>query len=447
MQILKITPEIIKNISIVKQIISFRNWYMTYSKIDNKIQMNKLDEFKRLDLDELNEEIINIKSEEDYRYSKLKSIFWDEYRNGALIYNDSNIIGFIKNIDYMYDKIYLLDPILDPELNFEDILLLLIRYYSSEKKYIAICIDFKTMINQKYHINDICKKLNIPYYDNNTIEDSKIFSLYIPLTTYQCDIKSFFKLNIILYNPQTENLKIEYKNINIRIVKCNNIYQVLFNTPLMIDENYIKSHDDIFFDFEICDKKQNFMFLNIHKNHDKMSCCSLCCESRRYNKLQKNIELANFAFSSMILLHSFEISNDIKYNQKFYDYLLMIDSLINIPKIKKMIDTDNKTERIIYNNMDNQYVYLIIEREFIKTKENIYAIGKTTQPTKRFTQYPKGSNLIKLEKVSNCHNCETIIKKEFAKNFIQRKDIGTEYFEGDINDMCILMSDICNAMR
>ena len=45
--------------------------------------------------------------------------------------------------------------------------------------------------------------------------------------------------------------------------------------------------------------------------------------------------------------------------------------------------------------MDTQYIYLLQEREFIKTKEPIYKIGKTKQVNnKRFGQYPKGSVLL-----------------------------------------------------
>ncbi len=42
-------------------------------------------------------------------------------------------------------------------------------------------------------------------------------------------------------------------------------------------------------------------------------------------------------------------------------------------------------------------IYLIIEREFLKTDENIIKIGKTTQPLlKRYNSYPKGSKLMSI---------------------------------------------------
>jgi hypothetical protein len=50
------------------------------------------------------------------------------------------------------------------------------------------------------------------------------------------------------------------------------------------------------------------------------------------------------------------------------------------------------------------YIYLLQEREFIKTKENIYKLGKTKQENlKRIQNYPNGTKLIiQLE----CENCD-----------------------------------------
>lgn len=78
------------------------------------------------------------------------------------------------------------------------------------------------------------------------------------------------------------------------------------------------------------------------------------------------------------------------------------------------------------------YIYLVKEREFIKTNENIYKIGRSKQEnTKRFLQYPKGSELILQEVCIDCIKTEKMIINEFKKHFIHRKDIGNEYFEGD----------------
>lgn len=88
-------------------------------------------------------------------------------------------------------------------------------------------------------------------------------------------------------------------------------------------------------------------------------------------------------------------------------------------------------------------IYMLIEREFIKTEENIYKIGKTKKTIKhRLKQYPKNSKLIISKNVKNCDVAEKILILEFKKQFAQRKDIGREYFEGDIDDMINLFNNV-----
>ena len=82
--------------------------------------------------------------------------------------------------------------------------------------------------------------------------------------------------------------------------------------------------------------------------------------------------------------------------------------------------------------MATNYIYLLQEREFLKTKENIFKVGMTTkQNHERFNQYPKGSILLFQLICDNCKNIEKQIITIFKENFIQRKDIGTEYFQGN----------------
>jgi hypothetical protein len=86
--------------------------------------------------------------------------------------------------------------------------------------------------------------------------------------------------------------------------------------------------------------------------------------------------------------------------------------------------------------MKANYIYLLQEREFIKTKERIFKIGKTTQENcKRFRQYPKGSVLYFQIKCKDCDKTEKQLLAIFKKKYKQRKDIGNEYFEGNHNHM------------
>jgi hypothetical protein len=101
---------------------------------------------------------------------------------------------------------------------------------------------------------------------------------------------------------------------------------------------------------------------------------------------------------------------------------------------------------------DYSCIYLVKEREFIKTNENIIKVGYSYQDNLgRFKNYPKGSKLLFQIYVENGQECEKQILKAFKQLFINRKDIGSEYFEGNIKLMrnIILfyvdeMENICN---
>lgn len=92
----------------------------------------------------------------------------------------------------------------------------------------------------------------------------------------------------------------------------------------------------------------------------------------------------------------------------------------------------------------SNYIYLLQEREFITTKQNIYKLGKTKQENlRRFKQYPKGSKLIIQQVCDDCDMLETQLIRYFKNKYIHRKDIGNEYFEGDNNEM---VKDIHNKI-
>jgi hypothetical protein len=107
-------------------------------------------------------------------------------------------------------------------------------------------------------------------------------------------------------------------------------------------------------------------------------------------------------------------------------------------KIETKYYTFNLT--ITMNAFITNYVYLIQEREFIKTKENIYKVGMTKKENHtRFNHYPKGSVLLFQMICNNCKNIEKQIIKLFKEKFKHRRDIGNEYFEGDYKYMIDLI--------
>ena len=96
--------------------------------------------------------------------------------------------------------------------------------------------------------------------------------------------------------------------------------------------------------------------------------------------------------------------------------------------------------------MTTNYIYLLQEREFLKTKENVFKVGMTTkQNHERFNQYPKGSILLFQMICENCKNMENQIITSFKEKFTQRKDIGTEYFQGNYKNMIDIIYSTLNC--
>jgi len=89
-----------------------------------------------------------------------------------------------------------------------------------------------------------------------------------------------------------------------------------------------------------------------------------------------------------------------------------------------------------------EFIYLIREREFIKTNEFIYKIGRSKQRAcARVNDYPNGSLLECDFRVDNCIEKERQIINLLTSKYRRRLDIGNEYFEGDRNE---IMKDIFN---
>lgn len=78
------------------------------------------------------------------------------------------------------------------------------------------------------------------------------------------------------------------------------------------------------------------------------------------------------------------------------------------------------------------YIYIVHEREFINANLHIYKIGNSESIARRLPQYPKGSNLKFCVQTCNFVAFEKDIIKLFDDKFVQKKDIGREYYEGDV---------------
>lgn len=95
----------------------------------------------------------------------------------------------------------------------------------------------------------------------------------------------------------------------------------------------------------------------------------------------------------------------------------------------------NKHNIFKENEIEEGYLYIIIEREFIRMNENIYKIGCTNDIIRRYKQYPKDSKIIYtiIHKKYKEIEKKWLLKLNDNKKLIKRKDIGQEYYEGDYN--------------
>ena len=90
----------------------------------------------------------------------------------------------------------------------------------------------------------------------------------------------------------------------------------------------------------------------------------------------------------------------------------------------------------IMKQIHTNYIYLLHEREFIRTSENVYKVGMTRQPNlERFHNYPKGSILLFQMECFDCRFVESIVLQVFKDRFDKCCFYGNEYFKGNKKDM------------
>lgn len=114
------------------------------------------------------------------------------------------------------------------------------------------------------------------------------------------------------------------------------------------------------------------------------------------------------------------------------------------PQLNSLILPDYKpTELNLENN--EHYIYCLIEREFIKTGETIYKVGKSNHIFKRMNSYPKGSRVLAVFRVNNCHKVEKDLLLALDTNpKIQRAPhIGREYYNCNLADLFEVFTNIC----
>jgi len=86
------------------------------------------------------------------------------------------------------------------------------------------------------------------------------------------------------------------------------------------------------------------------------------------------------------------------------------------------------------------YIYLVHCRASVNAGEPVYKIGKSVDFNKRLSGYDKGTVPLLSLFVKECDNFERHLIALFRSMFNARTDYGSEYFEGDVQNMirCIV---------
>ena len=94
-----------------------------------------------------------------------------------------------------------------------------------------------------------------------------------------------------------------------------------------------------------------------------------------------------------------------------------------------------------------EFIYILKEREFIKCNEPVLKIGRSSRLVDRIMQYPSGSMVHATGRVRDAKKAEEDVKLTFRGRFLQRRDLGIEYFEGDEDAMVDTFIRMLNKHR
>lgn len=92
------------------------------------------------------------------------------------------------------------------------------------------------------------------------------------------------------------------------------------------------------------------------------------------------------------------------------------------------------------------FIYLVRLREHIALNENVFKAGRTRDITRRIAEYPNGSALLFTIQVPDMCASETLVMACLRSRYIQRLDIGREYFQGNLPDIRSTIFACTNAL-
>lgn len=127
---------------------------------------------------------------------------------------------------------------------------------------------------------------------------------------------------------------------------------------------------------------------------------------------------------------------------EIFDTKMLVDEHLSICTLKK-ISVESKD---LLTNCN--YIYVIKEREFVNSGESIYKIGRTKRGhSKRTNEYPKSSIVMFVAKVPDEKLYESAVLDYLRQVSKERKDIGSEYFEDNFDDIFRYVSETINKLN
>ena len=94
-----------------------------------------------------------------------------------------------------------------------------------------------------------------------------------------------------------------------------------------------------------------------------------------------------------------------------------------------------------------EYIYLLWPRDLELRNMKIFKIGRTYDFDARLNKYPDNSIVYRVIRVLNCHVAEKALIDTFCLNFKRRKDIGREYYQGDVTQMMDCMYELAETIE
>lgn len=97
------------------------------------------------------------------------------------------------------------------------------------------------------------------------------------------------------------------------------------------------------------------------------------------------------------------------------------------------------------NKVQTNLIYIIQEREFVNSGENVFKYGRTDQlMSHRIKGYSKGTEIILTHKCANNNKFdESALGTLLKSTFKSREDIGKEYIEGSREEISRVFMEFC----